>query len=322
MPTMQEKLLAAFRTRLESDPQLRRDFDAAPLGVLKKAGVQVSPAQARMFQREVARGRSEPPVTTISLRDEVPGQQDWLLAPVTVVLSAQDFSGTGIAAIETSADRASWMPYTGPSRYSAEGITRLYYRARDNTLSEEQPRSYVFKIDTRAPTIVVSVEQPTYTRLQPFTAHFSASDPVPGSGLATIAATLDGTPVSDGQTTDLLWFPLGTHVLSVTASDVAGWSATNSASFDLIATQDSLVGLIRRLATLGEIDSDGVANSLVTKALHAQLNALLQAIRAQSGKHISARAADLLRGDVEYVIAHVQPSRSRRWRFWRFWRRR
>jgi hypothetical protein len=266
--------------------------------------VQVSPAQARMFRLQVARGRSEPPVTTISLRDEVPGQLGWLLAPVIVVLSAQDFSGTGIAAIETSPDLASWVPYTGPFRYSAEGTTRLYYRARDNTLNEEYPRSHEFKIDTRPPTIVVSVEQPTYTRLQPFMAQFSVSDPVPGSGLATVAATLDGTPVSDGQTIDLLWYPLGTHVLSVTASDVAGSSATSSASFELTATRESLVDLIRRLAALGEIDSDGVTNSLLTKAQDGQLNALLQEIRAQSGEHVTVRAADLLRGDVEYVIAH------------------
>lgn len=304
MLTVQEKLLAAFRTRLESDPQLRREFDAAPIGVLKRAGVQVSPAQARMFQLQVAGGPSAPPVTTISLRGEVPGRQGWLLEPVTVVLSAQDFSGTGIATIETSPDRASWVPYTGPFRYSPEGITRLYYRARDNTLNAEQPRSHEFKIDTHTPIVAVFIDQPTYIRLQLFTAHLSASDPIPGSGLATVAASLDETPVSDGQTIDLLWYPLGTHNLSLTASDVAGWSTTNSASFQLIATRDSLVGLIRRLAALGEIDSEGVANSLLTKAQHGQLNALLQEIRAQSGKHVTVRAADLLRGDVEYVIAH------------------
>jgi hypothetical protein len=304
VPIMQEKLLAAFRTRLESDPQLRREFDAAPLGVLRKAGVQVSPRQAQLFQLQVQRGPREPPVTTTSLRGQVPGRLGWLRAPVTIALSARDFSGTGIAAIETSPDLVSWVTYTAPLLYSIEGSTRLYYRARDNTLNEEQPKSHEFKIDTRAPEVVIAVDQPTYTRVQPLTAHISTSDPVPGSGIATVAATLDTTPVSDGQNIDLLWYPLGTHVLSATASDVAGSSTTTSASFELVATPKSLVDLIQKLASLGQIDSNAVANSLVTKAQHGQLNALLHEIRAQSGKHVTAKAANLLKADVEYAITH------------------
>jgi len=301
---MQEMLLAAFRTRVESDPQLRREFEAAPLGVLRQAGVQVSPETAQRLHLELQRGQFERPVTAISLSGHVPGKMGWLLAPVTVTLSAQDFSGTGIAAIETSRDLMSWAMYGGPFLYSDEGDTRLYYRARDYALNEEQPRSRELKIDTRAPVIAVSVDQPTYTRLQSFTAHFSATDPFPGSGIATVAGTLDTTPVSDAQNVDLLWYPLGTHVLSATGSDVAGSTATGSASFELVATPESLVALIEKLASLGQIDSNGVANSLMTKAQRGQLDALRHEIRAQSGKHVTAKAADLMEGDVEYVIAH------------------
>ena len=303
MPTSQEQLLIAFRHRLATDPQLRRDFDAAPVGVLKRAGVQVSPAQARMFRLQVAHP-SPPPVTTLALSGEVSGNLGWLLAPVTVVLSARDFSGTGITAIETSTDQVAWSPYTGPFLYSAEGITKLYYRARDNALGVEAAQYHEFRIDTRPPVVVVTVDNATRTRLDPFTAHFSATDPVPGSGLATVAATLDGTEVSDGQAVDLLWYPLGTHVLSVTATDVAGSTTTESASFELIATQESVIGLIRKFAEMGEINSAGVANSLLVKAQHGQYAALLHEIDAQSGKHISVRAADLLKGDVEYVMTH------------------
>lgn len=57
MPTLQDKLLAAFRTRLETDPQLRREFLAAPLGILRRAGVQVSPETARQLHLELTRGR-------------------------------------------------------------------------------------------------------------------------------------------------------------------------------------------------------------------------------------------------------------------------
>jgi hypothetical protein len=304
VPTMQDKLLAEFRTRLESDPQLRREFAAAPLGVLRRAGVQVSPAKARELRLNFESGQPKPPVTTISLRGQVPGKQGWLLAPVTVALSAHDFSGTGVAVIETSPDRLSWVTYTGAFLYSLEGGTRLYYRARDNAFNEEPPRSHEFAIDTRAPLVTVSVDRSTCTRLEPFTAHFGASDPVPGSGLATVTAMVDTTPVSNGQTIDLLWYPLGTHVLSATASDIAGSTATRSEPFELIATPESLVGLIQKLASIGQIDSAGVVNSLLTKAQHGQLDALLHEIRAQSGKHVAAQAADVLAADVEYVMAH------------------
>jgi hypothetical protein len=55
---------------------------------------------------------------------------------------------------------------------------------------------------------------------------------------------------------------------------------------------------------MGEIDSQGVANSLLVKVEHEQYAALLNEIRAQSGIHITARAAEILRHDVEYVMAH------------------
>jgi hypothetical protein len=303
VPAMQDKLLADFRTRLESDPQLRREFDAAPLGTLRKAGVQVTPERAQRFHREVGRGQYRPPLTTIAVSGQVQGKTGWLVAPVTVALSAQDFSGAGIAAIETSPDQASWVAYTGPFGYKAEGATRLYYRARDNAATHEQSRSVEFRIDTVAPVVVVSVDQTQYTRLQPFTAHINASDPAPGSGIATVTATLDATPVTDLQNVDLLWYALGTHVLMAAASDMAGWTTSRAASFELIATPDSVVGLIRKLAGMGQIDSEGVANSLVAKAHHRQFAALLHEISAQSDKHVTAKAADLLKADVEYVMA-------------------
>jgi len=57
--TLQEKMLEAFCTRLESDPQLRRDFEASPLRVLRRAGVQVSPADARQFHLELKRSQAQ-----------------------------------------------------------------------------------------------------------------------------------------------------------------------------------------------------------------------------------------------------------------------
>lgn len=58
MPTLQEQLIEAFRTRLETDPQLRREFEAAPLGTMRKAGLQVSPEKAQRLHLELKRGHA------------------------------------------------------------------------------------------------------------------------------------------------------------------------------------------------------------------------------------------------------------------------
>jgi len=86
-----------------------------------------------------------------------------------------------------------------------------------------------------------------------------------------------------------------------------------------IATIGSVQDLIRELRRRGEIDSDGVMNSLLAKAQAAaasiargnrtaalnQLGALLNELAAQSGKHITARGAAIASADVQYVMAHL-----------------
>ena len=85
---------------------------------------------------------------------------------------------------------------------------------------------------------------------------------------------------------------------------------------ELIANHDSLEELIERLYQLGEIDDQGIRNSLLSKARNAQksvqkgnveaarhqLTAFIHEVMAQSGKHISTRAAQLLLADVNFVL--------------------
>lgn len=134
--------------------------------------------------------------------------------------------------------------------------------------------------------------------------HASATDPAPGSGLKTVSTTLDVAPVSDGETVDLLLFALGTHTVAISAEDVAGWQSSASASFQLIATTESIVSTIHLLRARGYIDSDGVANSLLAKAEKSNWTPLRNELRAQAGKHITQVAADLLDADIVYLMAH------------------
>jgi hypothetical protein len=254
------------------------------------------------------------PKTTLTLTGQVPGNDDWLLAPVTAELTAKDFSGTGIERIEHRHDAFAWLAHscpaasatcsTGPFEYAFEGDTMLSYRATDRAHNVEAPKKQQIKIDTRVPVVSASIDKATYTRVEPFIVHATATDPAPGSGLRTVSTTVDGASAADGQSVDLLLFALGTHTVAISAEDVAGWRSSASASFELIATAESIVATIDLLRARGLIDSDGVANSLRVKAELAHWNPLRNELRAQAGNHITQQAADLLDADVAYVMTH------------------
>lgn len=87
-------------------------------------------------------------------------------------------------------------------------------------------------------------------------------------------------------------------------------------TFTVEATIDSLIPGLDRLYAEGKITNQGIYNSLRKKlqgALEAfekrqgvvtinKLEAFINEVRAQSGKHITAEAADLLIADAQWVI--------------------
>jgi hypothetical protein len=270
------------------------------------------------------------PATTITLKDQIYGENEWLLDPVTIIFSAQDFSGKGIEFIQFSRDdMATWeeggkgenpFEFTyGDDVNEDQGETTLYFRSRDYGGNEEEPKHGNFKIDTRNPVVKIDYDQGIYSRVEFFIVDFSVNDPIPGSGIQSTAANLDERSVTNGEAVDLLWFSLGTHTLTVNTKDFAGRSATASFVLELNATLESLAETIHELRRRNEIDSDGVMKSLLAKVSSAlesssagengsaenQLKALLNELKAQSGKHISNRGADMLTGDVNYVINNL-----------------
>ena len=258
----------------------------------------------------------ERPETTLTLSNEIYGHESWLTAPVTISLDALDYSSKGIDYIEYSQDQSQWTTYSGPFIYASEGETTLYYRSKDKNAKLENTRHQAFKIDLQEPVIELSTEKSTYTRVELLNVEAMAIDPAPGSGLVRFEATFDGQPVVNGQKIDLLWLDLGTHLLEAQAEDLAGWMSHQTIRIELIANHDSLEELIERLYQLGEIDDQGIRNSLLSKARNAQksvqkgnveaarhqLTAFIHEVMAQSGKHISTRAAQLLLADVNFVL--------------------
>ena len=146
----------------------------------------------------------------------------WLIAPVTVALSTQDITRKGNYLIEYSTNGEDWTGNGGGSEfvfeYAEEGTTTMQYRATDLLGNVEDEKQHPFKIDTRAPEVAITVNQPVLTRVEQFAVNFTINDPQPGSGIDSVVGFLDGDEVADNQSIDLLWFALGEHTLEVTAT--------------------------------------------------------------------------------------------------------
>ena len=184
--------------------------------------------------------------------------------------------------------------------------------------------------DTAAPVITINspVNGATYLHPSFLTLDFSAVDGPDGttpsfaapSGVKTLEADLDGMSVTSGQVIDLYTLSLGSHMLTVGATDFYGNMSTQSVTFDVSATSQSLVDSVNRFYDEGQIDNDGVYVSLLSKLNVIQsaldkgktslaintLQAFINDVNAQSGKHITAEAATLLVADAQWVVEHMQ----------------
>jgi hypothetical protein len=130
------------------------------------------------------------------------------------------------------------------------------------------------------------------------------------------AAMLDGKEVTSGQVIDLYTLLLGNHILILTATDYYGNKTDQSVIFSVTATIQSLKIYVNRFFQEGKIDNAGIRDSLLAKLQQAQnaidkgkiplainlLNAFINEVQAQSGKHITAEAAKILIADAKWVI--------------------
>jgi hypothetical protein len=165
-------------------------------------------------------------------------------------------------------------------------------------------------LDTTPP--VISIVQPqatTYPHCGVLTLNYTVDDGT-GSGVASFTPTMDGritlpggVGLQSGQPINLLTeLALGTHTFSVTATDNVNNTGTNSVTFTIIVTTDSIKCDVTELLSAGCIDNNGIANALTSKLSAAQaaigrgdiktainaLTALKNQISAQAGKHIAA----------------------------------
>ena len=138
------------------------------------------------------------------------------------------------------------------------------------------------------------------------------------SGVKSIEAYLDSVQVSSGQVIDLSTLSLDDHTLTVVTSDFYGNTSTQSVTFSVGATVQSLVASVNRFYQEGKIGNQGISSALITKlqaaevamvsgqkkAADRRLQAFINQVMAQSGQHITTEAAALLIADAQWILDH------------------
>lgn len=241
-------------------------------------------------------GDTTPPLTTATGNSE-----EWHNTNLVLTFSGSD-SCSGVKEIHYSIDGAETVV---PGNYAAvtiiaEGVHNVTYYAVDKAGNTESPKRMAARIDKIPPVItVLSPVAGDYLISDVLTLDYSAVDAT--SGIASVAATLDGQPAFDGQALTLYALIPGSHALVVSSIDNAGNQAAKSVTFNIIVTADSISKIIDILLNTGQIDNAGVANSLIQQLNNGDIKAFLNHIDAQEGKHISIYAASLLRTAVSYL---------------------
>jgi hypothetical protein len=202
---------------------------------------------------------------------------------------------------------------------AAQGTPTVRARATDRAGNAENPgASGTFMIDSIAPALAISSPAATeYPHTASVQVSLTASDGL--SGLAGVAADLDGVAVTNGQTIQLLTLGLGTHIVTVSASDRAGNTNATGIGFTIVATIDTLIGAVNSFVAAGQIDSS-VGRSLLVKlndakqalsrgsvtAARGKLSDFKSQVSAKSGQGIAPSVAQLLIADADYVIGTLR----------------
>lgn len=159
-------------------------------------------------------------------------------------------------------------------------------------------------MDTKAPTITVSgVVNSTFSDAEDITPIITLSDNLSGADSSETTVTIDTKGVQQGTTIPLYTLPLGSHTLTVTASDLAGNADAETVTFRTTTSIDSLKSLVTRFANAGWINNKGVAAGLQSQLAANDLPDFVSTVKALSGKSISREAANFLLRDAQYLLS-------------------
>ena len=262
-----------------------------------------------------------PPDLIPPLIECAPADGLWHNEDVTIACIASDAESGLADPADASFNLTTSVP-SGTETDNAATGSRVVCDANDNCATAGP----VFgnKVDKKAPEInIVQPVSSTYTHSATLVLEYSVTDG--GSGVAAVTATIDGSAILEGndlqsgQAINLLTaLPLGPHTFAVDASDnVDNASPTESVTFTIIATPQSIMNAIEQLKESGAINNR-IARSLLVKLGNAQkmwnsdqcgpaeniYQAFINEVQAQSEKKIEVEAAEILIADAVYLIEH------------------
>jgi hypothetical protein len=178
---------------------------------------------------------------------------------------------------------------------------------------------------TTAPVATIVTPAATqYGHSDSFTIAYSVSDGT-GSGRKSdtpnidgLTTLQDGTPVANNQPVHLLTaLALGTYTFNVVSVDNVNNTGTNSVTFSVIVTAESIKADVRQFVAAGKITVDtgnsllGILDAAAKARAAGNCNtannlyrAFIKQVQTLSGKKIDPAAAQIMILDAQYLIAH------------------
>jgi len=197
---------------------------------------------AEVVQSAVVQIDAVAPTTTITCNNG--GCTAWFRTAVSTRLAATDTGGSGVATTRYTVDgtnpntSATAIVYTGP--FTVASTQTVRFASTDVAGNQEGAKSQQIRIDAAAPTVAITqpANNATFVRGTRITITVSVTDAgtggAPASGVASGALYIDGALQSTDRSSPwtFTWTPrkgdVGTHVLTVVATDVAGNSTTSA----------------------------------------------------------------------------------------------
>ncbi|WP_309121604.1 discoidin domain-containing protein [Paenibacillus sp.] len=297
-------LLLNKANQVVADRYTADSYEALKTAVANAESVDIN-AQASQSEVDAASNRLKTAMDslfykiTASLDPTEPnGTNGWYTAgPVILELSTY---GSAEFSME---DGTTWQAYVTPITFDQEGKHSVSYRSRNEAGIAGDVQTVNVNVDTTAPTITVTgVVYGTYVDTIDITPFVAMDDPLSGVDSSKTTVTLDTYGFQPGETIPLYTLPLGLHTLIVTASDMAGNASRVTVTFETATSVNALKELVARFENAGWIDNAGIANSLQSKLNENALEAFVNHVKAQSGKHINNQAAQYLLRDAEYLL--------------------
>jgi hypothetical protein len=209
---------------------------------------------------------------------------EWTREDVTVTV----LSSAGSGKYEYSVgDNATWMDYKAPIVITENGASNVRVRYQDESGYVSESASLEVHVDKQSPVVTLTGTR-SYSVTENVYVSCTAADTLSG-----LAANPCNTPIVNGV--PAYTFGIGSHSVSVSATDLAGNLNTVEGSYFITLTYEGLAQLTEKfLLETNEPGDHGILNSLLKKLEQADKDSYIHELSAQSGKDIMADRAAIL----------------------------